>query len=279
MAQRWPLLALVFNSAAERRRLMNSLPTSYKAFMHGNVSEPDGDDDDDDDSETEDYFDWSKPIGGSNTDSLMDRLLDAGAERLCDLMPADTVCCTLGVDVLRCEPVGVTRLTDRRGGERRYVKFSCLSAHAPSVDTPALFNSPNLLVPVRQARLSDRERDVWLAASDDPSNWWHTEVVLRASTVAGDWLLSLYVEASYLLLSVMKHYVWTNGAADTLGGAVRYAAAFDETRSDLGYLVLDYLYFVLQEKPRHADETRRRVDELLKCLEMRVKRRKRKRSQ
>lgn len=219
--KRWPSLTLLVGRRAEQ-------------------SSVDSDDDADRSSTA------SADASRARVDEYIDFMLEHGAQRLCDLMPVDTLCCRCGADTWRCEPVGVYRLVDVVGVERTYIKFSQLLDCEPTAARECTFTSPNGIVATRWAKLSECERDVW----------YNSELIGRAdrctATAFGGCFVSLMVEASQLMLRALQSYCWAAPEARTLAAALAHDGWFDDAR-DIGFLFLDYLFAVLQQRPSYVD--------------------------
>jgi len=251
MSKRWPALAMIINNRAEIRRLVAECPVGLMNALTFDGHLDTGARSEDEDEE----FDDESGDTTKHLNEQIDFMLDAAVLRLCDLMPADTVHCKLAGETWSCEPVSVHCLTDAPGDGRRYVKFTHYSIDAaPSAQKPCIFVSPNLLVPCRTMSLDVCSRRVWFC--DDVAAF-----AQPAANAVERCFISLFVEASYLMLHVLQHYAWRKPSAETFSDALGCGGVF-ATADDLGYLFLDYLFEIVQHQ-RDERLLYRKIDHLL----------------
>jgi len=261
MCLRWPALALHFNNRYERRRLLAMIPRTIATPLAVDTGDNSASS-----SSSSSSGDW--PLSSSDSASMVEQidfLLDSAATSLCNIVPADTVRCTIDGVSVHCSPVHALRITDRHGVERRYVRFIHLTSCKPSAQHPVLFGSPNLVLPVRASRLEQCERDEWLElVTNMPWFTGDSLLMLRADRAPANqgYFVSLYVEASHLILNVVQHYVWHAPHARTLRDAIGSDVVFAKT-NDLGYLLLDYLFATTQHTQRSAEVFSAQIDHLM----------------
>src|SRR5579862_4524402 len=95
ISKRWPGIALLFARKAEQQRLLAALPPALVSAA-GNLTNSEDDAAAAQLSEDDEKSDANTSCNG--VDEQLDFILEAGAVRLCDLMPPDTVRCTIDGD-------------------------------------------------------------------------------------------------------------------------------------------------------------------------------------
>jgi len=187
----------------------------------------------------------SAPLEACSEDvnDKLDVLVAAAATCVCNIMPLDTLHCTIGGETWHAAALYAVPVINSVGATRRFVRFAHLSDCAPTSINHAVFHSPNRLLALPGGRCihvtsidrRNHQGDIFSDAS------------MSASPRVVGCFISLYIEANCLISQVLSYYGSRSRNATSLSEAL--GAMHRSQRTDVGFLFLDYLFVVMHHGP------------------------------